>query len=118
MKTENIYFSNINMNITFHIGKSAQDNVDVIDAADPNDIWFHIKNDSSCHVVAVMPPEKMNKKELHTIIKKGALLCKQNTNKVASSNKMIEIIYTPIKNICKTDILGQVIVHTSKSIVL
>lgn len=117
MKTENVYFSNINMNIEFHIGKSAQDNVDVINMARPNDIWFHVKNDSSCHVVAILP-EKVNKKELHTIIKKGALLCKQNTKKVASSNNAIEIIYTPIKHICKTDILGQVTVQTSKTIVL
>ena len=72
MKTENVYFSNINMNIEFHIGKSAQDNVDIIDIAHPNDIWFHVKNDSSCHVVAILP-EKVNKKELHTIVKKGAL---------------------------------------------
>ena len=117
MKIENVYFSNINMNIEFHIGKSAQDNVDVIDLASPDDLWFHIKDDSSCHVVAILP-EKVNKKELHTIVKKGALLCKQNTKKVASKNKTIEIIYTPIKNICKTEILGQVMVHTSKTIVL
>lgn len=106
------------MNVEFHIGKSAKDNVDVIDAAThPDDLWFHVKNDSSCHVVAILP-EKVTKKELHTIVKRGALLCKQNTKKTAFTNNPIAIIYTPIKNVCKTDILGQVIVHSSKTIII
>ena len=115
MKIENIYFSNINMNIEFHIGKSAQDNVDVIDTAHPNDIWFHVKNDSSCHVVCNLPDD-IDKKEMRYIITIGALLCKNNTNKLKSL-KNIEIIYTQIKNITKTKIPGCVETQNVKTVI-
>ena len=48
-----------------------------------------------------------------TIIKKGSLLCKQNTNKLYEE-KNVEIIYTLIKNITKTDKVGSVIANNTK----
>ena len=55
MKITEIYFDKIKTTITFYIGKSAQDNFDIIDNANPNDLWFHLADYSSCHVVATMP---------------------------------------------------------------
>jgi len=49
------------------------------------------------------------------IIKKGAILCKQNTNKLKSC-KNVSIIYTNITNVTKTDILGSVIATNTKCI--
>ena len=37
--------------ITYLIGKNAQDNFDIIDQSNENDIWFHAENISSCHVI-------------------------------------------------------------------
>lgn len=110
-----------NLMIPFYIGNNAQDNFDIIDQADPSDLWFHVKDHSSCHVIAniseITDKIKSNKKLKQYIIKKGAVLCKQNTNKFVST-KNLEIIYTNIENIEKTNVLGQVHTKQSKVIVL
>jgi len=103
MKIETFTFPNIKFPITYFIGKNAYDNFKIIDISNPNDLWFHINNISSCHVIAnISEPEYefLTKKQLLTIIKKGALLCKQNTSKVKEEKK-IEIIYTQVKNLVK-----------------
>jgi hypothetical protein len=58
----------------------------------------------------------IDKKELRYVIKTGALLCKNNTNKLKSI-KNVEIIYTQIKNITKTDIDGCVLTQNVKTII-
>jgi predicted ribosome quality control (RQC) complex YloA/Tae2 family protein len=115
MKTENIFINALNTEITYYIGKNQQENFDVIDKGNINDLWFHANNISSCHVVCNVP-ENLTRKELHYIIKKGALLCKNNTNKLKNL-KNVEITYTYIKNIIKTDVLGCVITKNTKNII-
>jgi predicted ribosome quality control (RQC) complex YloA/Tae2 family protein len=101
-----IYLKNINQSITFLIGKTAQDNFDVIDASSPEDLWFHVSGLPSCHVVAKIP-EGMDRKDIRSVIKRGAILCKQHSKYKASDK--LEVIYTRIKNIQKTNVLGSVI---------
>lgn len=115
MKTETVFFENIDNEITYYIGKNAKDNFNVIDLGNPDDIWFHAKEISSCHVLAKIP-DLYNKKELQTIIKRGALICKQNTNKLTNLTH-VEIIYTCVKNITKTNIDGCVITDKTKTII-
>jgi predicted ribosome quality control (RQC) complex YloA/Tae2 family protein len=121
MKTEIVYFDNIKKEITFYIGKDCKDNFAIIDNATPNDIWFHAKDESSCHVIAEIPEEmlenKQDKKVWLTICKKGADLCKQNTNKLKQKTN-VEIIYTFIKNVKKTTTIGCVTVENEKKIVV
>jgi len=114
MKTQVVYFDNIKKEITYLIGENAADNFAVIDASDnpTTDIWFHTKEGSSCHVVAKIPNQQLNKKELMTICKKGGLLCKLNTSKLKKQSN-VEIIYTKICNITKTNIDG--LVHTTET---
>ena len=110
MKTQVVYLDNIKKEITYLIGENAADNFAVIDASDSaNDIWFHARDGSSCHVVAKIPGQ-LNKKELMTICKKGGFLCKLNTPKLKKQSN-VEIIYTKIGNITKTNIDG--LVHTT-----
>ena len=107
MKQHDNYFQNLNLNITFYIGENAQDNFDIIDKCDENDLWFHSKDQSSCHVVAIISDniKQIKKQKMHSIIHYGALLCKQNTNKLVKQSN-VEIIYTKIKNIQKTNVVG------------
>jgi len=114
MKTQVVYFDNIKKEISYLIGENAADNFRVIDASDSEaDIWFHSKEGSSCHVVAKIPNRHLlNKKELLTICKKGGLLCKLNTPKLKKQSH-VEIIYTKIGNIIKTNIAG--LVHTTET---
>jgi len=116
MKTEVLFISGLNREITFYVGQNQSENFDVIDMGVKEDIWFHANNISSCHVVANIPKD-MSKKEMKYIIKAGALLCKMNTNKLKCL-KNVEFIYTQIKDIEKTDVSGCVITKNHKKIIL
>ena len=111
MKEETVYFDNIA--IVYYIGTNAEDNFAVIDKGGPDDFWFHAKDVSSCHVVANLP-DGIDKKRF---VKCGALLCKQNTNKLKNFDK-VEIIYTTLNNVVKTDIPGLVNINGSTKIII
>ena len=115
MKTETILIQAIKREITFHIGKNKNENFEVIDNAKKSDLWFHAKDISSCHVVCELPDD-INKKDLLYIIKVGALLCKNNTNKLISL-KNVEIMYTKIENVKKTNVPGCVLTENTKIII-
>jgi predicted ribosome quality control (RQC) complex YloA/Tae2 family protein len=114
MKIETIYIEALKKEYIFYIGKNQKENDEVINKSSMSDVWFHANNISSCHVVCKLP-EKLIKKEMSYIIKAGALLCKKNTNKLKSM-KDVEIIYTYIKNIEKTDVSGCVVTQNTKII--
>jgi predicted ribosome quality control (RQC) complex YloA/Tae2 family protein len=114
MKTEVIYIPVIQREITYYIGKDQSDNFKVIDCGNANDLWFHAKDVSSCHVICEVPDE-IDKKEMRYIIKTGGLLCKNNTNKLKNITNL-EIMYTQIKNITKTKVDGCVLTKNSKTI--
>ena len=115
MKTVNIYIQALKKELVFYIGKNQAENFEIIDKCTLNDLWFHANNISSCHVLCKLQ-EQFSKKELQYIIKVGALLCKNNTNKLKSI-KNVEIIYTYIKNVVKTDVSGCVIAQNTKTII-
>ena len=106
MLTEIIYIPKLKINITFYVGENAQENFDIIDIAHENDLWFHLNDYTSCHVVGIINHLELNKKELIYIIKQGAILCKKNSK--YKSEKKISIIYTNISNVIKTKIIGTV----------
>tara|TARA_Y100001970_G_C14212427_1_gene847691 strand:- start:2024 stop:2377 length:354 start_codon:yes stop_codon:yes gene_type:complete len=117
MKTETKFIPSLNDTVEFKIGQNAQDNFDIIDASNPNDLWFHLYGESSCHVIASMNSEiKLDKKQKRQIITQGALLCKQNSRH--KSSKDVNIIYTEIKNIEKTETIGSVHVNSQKNILV
>jgi len=106
MRSETIFIQGLNKEIMFHIGTNQNENFDVLDKGLENDLWFHANNESSCHIVANIP-EDIEKGGLRYIIKRGALLCKNNTNKLRPK-KNIEFLYTKIKYVEKTNIPGMV----------
>ena len=116
MKTEILFLQGLNREITFYIGQNSNENFDVIDKGKDDDLWFHANNISSCHVVAIIPKD-ITKNDKKYIIKAGALLCKNNTNKLKNF-KNVEIIYTEIKNIKKTNVPGCVNISSSKRIII
>ena len=117
MKLESKYIASLKNSIDFKIGQNSQDNFDIIDISNPNDIWFHLYGESSCHVIASINPDiKLDKKQKRQIITQGALLCKQNSRHKSAKN--VNIIYTEIKNIEKTEIVGTVHVNEQKSILI
>jgi len=116
MKQEIIMFNNIKTPITYYIGSNKSDNFKILDYVKETDIWFHIFDCSSCHVVVSIPEkeqELLTKKQVMTIIKRGALLCRQYTNKV-KKEKNVEVIYTQVKNITKLQEEGSVLAKNTK----
>jgi len=107
MKIESVFIPRLNQSVTYHVGQNAKDNFAVIDSAESSlDIWFHAAQESSCHVVCLVPPN-IDKKARQLIIKQGALLCKMHTPKLRSL-KNADIIYTEIRNVKKNAVDGQV----------
>lgn len=100
--------------IEYKVGTYAQENHDIIDAADPEDLWFHISGCSSCHVICKIPENANNKKILQKIAKQGAVICKENSK--YKSYKNVKIDYTKIKYVTKKEIPGSVIITNSKSV--
>jgi predicted ribosome quality control (RQC) complex YloA/Tae2 family protein len=116
MRETQIYFADLDKEITFYIGTNARDNFAVIDEGEPNDLWFHAEQVSSCHVIAVIPGDEMlTKKTMEQIIMQGCLLCKENTHKL-KTEKNARFIYTTLSNIKKTKTPGEVITRNVKCI--
>jgi len=115
MKLVSKFIQPLNETFSFQVGSNAQDNFTIIDESNNHDLWFHIEKESSCHVICSMPEEThFDKKQLRYIIKQGALICKQYSR--FKSMPKIDVIYTTIANITKTDTIGRVIVENGKTI--
>jgi predicted ribosome quality control (RQC) complex YloA/Tae2 family protein len=101
--------------IEYFLGKSASDNFTIIDAASENDIWFHIDGEPSGHVIAKIPCEiNLTKKQLRQIITQGALVCKENSK--YKSQKNVDVVYTYVKYVEKTNTIGKVSITNHKII--
>jgi len=124
MKIQTLFIPVLKREITYLIGQNAQDNFDMLDEACDGDIWFHVDSISSCHVIAKIPQEEekekeesqsWTKKQWHKILVQGAVLCKQNTKKVSHLPK-VDILYTKVKNVTKSEPIGSVIALQTKVI--
>lgn len=116
MITEEIYIPKLKLNIKFYIGKNAQENFTIIDLADGKDMWFHLNDYPSCHVIGIISNLSLDKKELKYIITQGALLCKKYSKYKSEPN--INVVYTTINNVKKTEIIGTVNLSNTKLIIV
>jgi predicted ribosome quality control (RQC) complex YloA/Tae2 family protein len=117
MKQETRYIAALGIEFEFKIGQNAHDNFTVIESAEPFDLWFHIDEHSSSHVVATIPQNiQFDKKQLMYIVKQGAILCKQHSR--YKSHKNVTIVYTTIQNVTPTNIPGTVSILNSKTVTI
>jgi len=122
MKIITKYIDCIDTNIEYKVGTNAQENHDIIDAADPDDLWFHLSGCSSSHVICKIPVaidtnnNENLKKILQRITKQGAVICKANSK--YKSYKNVKIDYTKIKYVTKSDKPGAFIISNTKSILI
>jgi predicted ribosome quality control (RQC) complex YloA/Tae2 family protein len=117
MKVIERFIEPLKTTFRFIVGQNAKDNFDIIDDADQNDYWFHVYNESSCHVICDLSTQTitLDKKELRYVLKQGAIICKENFSK-HKSNRDLTIVYTQIKNVVKTKVVGMVSLSESKTI--
>lgn len=93
---------------TISIGKNKEENWQLIDASEPNDIWFHVDNQPSCHVI-LKNTENVKLRDIpKQVLKRAAYLCK--TNSAAKTQSKCDVIYAAISQITKTTVVGQVTV--------
>ena len=90
-------------NIVYKLGRNAKENFKLIDEAILDNWWFHLDDYPSGHCII-----DSNTIDKNMIIFAANLVKKYS--KLKNCNN-IKIVYTQIKNIKKTKILGQVIVN-------
>jgi len=128
------FIPSLKINVVYKIGGSAKNNFEIIDQSDPHDMWFHLKDISSCHVIACLKNirfttrddelpnfydinfDTLDKKEKQQIITQGALLCKQYSK--LKSSKNVDVIYTKIEDVYKTNVVGSVLTRNAKTVVV
>lgn len=113
---KNIYYCKYhNMFYNISVGKNAKNNWELIDKASKEDIWFHLDDYPSCHVILSVDNNiNKNIKPHISVIKKCARLCK-NGSKLKDTRK-VSVIYTKIKNIKKGNEVGSVYSKNVKTI--
>ena len=115
MKTISRYISALGDDMEYIVGQHANDNFEIIDNSKEDVIWFHINNEPSGHVIAIIPDNiTFSKKQLRQIITQGALVCKENSK--YKSQRNLEVVYAYVKNVEKTNIAGKVMITNSKII--
>jgi hypothetical protein len=125
MKIHNVSVDN--RNFIIQIGNNAKENWILIDNADSFDLWFHLDDKPSGHVIV---KEILNKNNLenssndyknkyygfpYELVIMAGEYCKMQSKFKNTKNK---IIYTLVQNIKKGRDIGSVIVENSKNIFL
>ena len=102
--------------LIFTAGKNATENQTLLIAAEPTDLWFHVANVPSSHLIVKINDLKLTKIQKKKIITRAAILLKS----ISKQNNIskLEIIYTNVDNVMLTDIDGLVNIVKFKSIVI
>lgn len=103
----------------FHIGRNQSENWDILDKAHEWDVWFHVSDSPSSHVILTLEREEDSKlREIpRAVLKKGALLCKSHSS--SKSTAQCPVIYTAVRRLTKGRAVGSVSISGEyKTIVL
>jgi predicted ribosome quality control (RQC) complex YloA/Tae2 family protein len=100
---------------TISIGKNKEENWQLIDASNPDDVWFHVDNQPSCHVILKNEQQVKLRDIPRQVLKRAAYLCK--TNSTAKTQSKCDVIYATISQITKTSVVGQVIVSNGTKLI-
>jgi predicted ribosome quality control (RQC) complex YloA/Tae2 family protein len=103
-------YNYVDTNYTIIIGRNKSENIKIIDDSVDTDLWFHVNNEPSCHII--LKNTKKIKDIPLQVIKLCAYKCKINSK--AKNEKKCNVIYTQIKNVVKTEHIGQVAVSCYK----
>ena len=107
MKTETIFVEENNKEYTIIIGQNAKENTLIIRQSHPLDIWFHLVDCSSPHIILQNKGDSIPKRYINQV---AGLLFKYKTNAFGN------VMYTDIKNVKCTKTPGSVITSNTKII--
>ena len=98
---------------TFYVGRNAKENWDLLNRAEPDDIWVHLAGCPSPYVIIVLSSD--NTRTTIDEILYGCELCKKYSHK-RDYNK-ITVNYTEIRNVKKGKVVGEAILGVSPSVI-
>lgn len=110
MYTEEFKLYDINYKI--NVGRNSKENWNLIDISEKDDLWFHVEDKPSCHVI-ITKPFNCNGIPRACIIK-AAQLCKEYSK--YKNDKKVKIIYTEISNVRKGKDIGSVLIINLKKL--
>lgn len=87
--------------LEYRYGKNMYENVELIDVSEPDDMWFHIADVPSAHLVMKMPAD-CTPQMVAFYVKQGAVLLKSVSSKYKSTPNL-QVVYTRIKNVQHVD---------------
>lgn len=90
-----------NNNIIYNVGENARDNWDIVENAEPDDIWLHLHDFPSCHVIIETPKNDLCENDIIF----GANLCKQYSK---YKDKKVKISVLDKKHVIKGKAVGEV----------
>lgn len=104
------------INYIIWIGQNAKENWDLVDKSEPDDLWFHLDEYPSSHVV-ISSDSKFTDEIFYSnqIIALASDYCKSHS-KLKNTSGKIKIVYTQIKNLKKGKEIGSVFVSEPKYI--
>ena len=108
-------FTHSSKEYTISIGKNKEENWQLIDASNPDDVWFHVDDQPSCHVILKNEQQVKLRDIPRQVLKRAAYLCKINS--AAKTQPKCDVIYAPISSITKTNVVGQVIVEGTTKLI-
>jgi len=90
------------------LGQNAQENWELVENSEPEDIWIHLADFASCHVIIKTDNQKVG----NHVIRYAGRLCAEHSK--YKYNKKIDIIYTTVKNVKKDKTVGTVLTKNEK----
>jgi predicted ribosome quality control (RQC) complex YloA/Tae2 family protein len=91
------------------IGGNAKENDQIIKESHPMDLWFHLSNVPSAHLVLKSKGDKIPRRYINEI---SVMLFENNKKYMTNTN----VIYTEIRNVKRTDVPGCVITKKVETI--
>jgi predicted ribosome quality control (RQC) complex YloA/Tae2 family protein len=112
--TETHIFVHDDVSYTIYAGKTAKGNDKLLDDSSPHDVWFHVADGPSAHIILSNPSDLAISKIPRQVIKRCACICKASAKLSAKSN----IIYTERANVEKTEVQGRVTTTKQRTIMI
>jgi predicted ribosome quality control (RQC) complex YloA/Tae2 family protein len=106
-----MYTEVFNGNYHIRLGKNQQENDNIVRTSPQTALWFHLKDFPSSHAVVtnIVKPSIYDKE----VIIRAATLVKDNAKQGVNNLQKLGVNYLPIKNVKRTEILGQVLLTKS-----
>lgn len=93
------------------IGQNARENWDIFTNADDFDLWFHLDDVPSCHIIVREKLKSTEKIDLEKVVQEAKKYCLQY------SKKGKKVMYTTISNLKKGKEIGSVLIKDESKII-